>query len=162
MLFSRTSQYAAQALIYLATQRSDRLVLTREIAANLYIPTDYLGKIMGTMSRAKLLRSVRGRHGGYALDKGAESVDMLQVLLLTEGSKYTQDCFLGFKTCSDDSACPLHCEWKPIKERIVALLREQTLGVLAAGVQRGEYRLTDLPLRTWEKEGLLHGRRRGR
>ncbi|MDA8384561.1 MAG: Rrf2 family transcriptional regulator, partial [Betaproteobacteria bacterium] len=77
MLFSRTSQYAAQALIYLATQRRDRFVLTREIAAHLDIPSDYLGKIMGTMSRASLLTSVRGRKGGYALNEGAENTDML-------------------------------------------------------------------------------------
>ena len=146
MLFSRTSQYAVQALTYLATQRRDRFVLTREIADNLRMPTDYLGKIMGTMSRAKLLRSLRGRKGGYVLDAGAEGTDMLQVLLLMEGRKYTEDCFLGFKACADETACPMHGEWKPIKEGIVACLREQSIGALAAGVKRGDYRLTDLPL----------------
>ena len=63
MLFSRASQYAVQALIYLATQRRDRFVLRREITDNLRIPTDYLGKVMGTMGRVKLLRSLRGRKG---------------------------------------------------------------------------------------------------
>ncbi len=162
MLFSRTSQYAAQALIYLATQRRDRFVLTREIAAHLDIPSDYLGKIMGAMSRASLLTSVRGRKGGYALNEGAETTDMLQLLLLMEGSKYTQDCFLGLKTCGDETACPMHREWKPIKERIVALLREQNVGALADGVKRGDYRLADLPLRVAELRGLPRRGRRQR
>jgi hypothetical protein len=55
MIFSRTSQYAIQALIYLATQPSGRRVLNREIAQNLGVPLAYLAKILQDLSREKLL-----------------------------------------------------------------------------------------------------------
>ena len=54
MIFSRTSQYAIQAL-YLATQPSGRRVLNREIAQNLGVPLAYLAKILQDLSREKLL-----------------------------------------------------------------------------------------------------------
>ena len=54
MIFSRTSQYAIQAL-YLATQPSGRRVLNREIAQNLGVPLACLAKILQDLSREKLL-----------------------------------------------------------------------------------------------------------
>ena len=56
----------------------------------------------------------------------------------------------------------MHGEWKPIKEHIVALLREQNVGALADGVKRGDYRLADLPLRVAELRGLPRRGRRQR
>ena len=47
--------------------------------------------------------------------------------------------------CEDRTACPMHNKWRPIKDRIVALLRQQTLASLARAVLSGKYRLSDVP-----------------
>ncbi len=39
----------------------------------------------------------------------------------------------------------MHAEWLPIKQEIVKLLRDQTLGFLATTVLSGKYKLTDFP-----------------
>lgn len=39
----------------------------------------------------------------------------------------------------------MHAEWLPIKQEIVKLLRDQTLGFLATTVLSGKYKLTNLP-----------------
>ena len=57
----------------------------------------------------------------------------------------TENCVMGLKICSDDTACPMHAKWKPIKLRIVELLHKQTLGKLAVAVKSGKYRLAELP-----------------
>jgi DNA-binding IscR family transcriptional regulator len=67
------------------------------------------------------------------------------ILILTEGQGFTEDCLLGLKVCSDATACPMHAKWKPIKQKVFALLTEQTLEKLATAVVSGKYRLTDLP-----------------
>ena len=69
----------------------------------------------------------------------------MHVLVLTEGQGFTDDCVLGLKVCSDETACPMHSRWKPIKEKVVLMLHEQTLEKLALAVQTGKYRITDLP-----------------
>ena len=78
--------------------------------------------------------------------EGAEKTGLMQVLTLTEGTAFTQDCVLGLKVCADATACPMHAKWVPIKKKIVCLLNEQTLEKLAKAVQSGKYRLTDLPV----------------
>lgn len=145
MILSRTSQYAIQALIYIATQPRGEPVLNRKIADYLDVPPAYLAKIMQNLCKGNLLYSFRGRLGGFCLREGAEKTDLMQVLGLTEGPKFTEDCLLGLKVCSDETACPMHAKWKPIKQKVVDLLREQTLEKLAAAVRSGKYRLTDLP-----------------
>ncbi len=145
MFLSRTSQYAIQFLIFIATQPRGVPVLIRAVAEHLGVPSPYLAKIVQTLSRAKLVDSLRGRQGGVRLSEGGENVDLMQILTLIEGPGLTDNCVLGLKACSDDMACPMHAQWKPIKARIVNLLNQQTLGKLAAAVRSGRYRLTDLP-----------------
>jgi len=146
MILSRTSQYAIQALIYIATQPRGELILKRELAKRLNLPPTYLAKILGDLCSGGLLYSTRGRRGGFCLRENVEHADLLRVLCLTEGAAFSQGCVLGLKECADDTACPMHCNWKPIKSRIERVLGGQTLESLAKGIQTGKYRLADLPM----------------
>lgn len=157
MILSRTSQYAIQALIFVATQPRGIPVLIRTVAEHLDVPPPYLAKIMQNLSRGKLIHSFRGRQGGVCLCEGGENTDLMQILTLIEGPGLTENCVLGLKVCGDDTACPMHTQWKPIKTKIVKLLNQQTLGKLAAAVQSGKYRLTELPFAALEADGVAPG-----
>jgi Rrf2 family protein len=145
MILSRTSQYAVQALIFMATQPAGSAVLNRSIAAHLRVPPAYLAKILRQLCKEGLLQSARGRQGGFVLEPGAEKTDLLRVVSLMEGTGFAEDCVLGLKVCENQTACPMHFEWRPVRERIVELLRQQTLEALARAVQSGRYRIADLP-----------------
>lgn len=145
MILSRTSQYAIQALIYIATQPRGEPVLNRKVAEYLGIPTAYLAKIMQSLCKGNLLYSYRGRQGGFCLREGGEKTDLMQIVTLVEGAGFTENCVLGLKICSEETACPVHSKWKPIKEKIVAMMHEHTLDRLAVAVQSGKYRIRDLP-----------------
>jgi Rrf2 family protein len=149
MLLSKTSQYAIQALIYLAAQEGQVPMLNRNIASYLKVPSAYLAKIMQDLARSGLLYSYRGRLGGFCLREGAEHTDLMTVLSLTEGPSFTDECVLGLKVCSDETACPMHARWTPIKEQIIAMCHEQTLSTLAEALKTGKYRIADLPGALW-------------
>ncbi len=145
MILSRTTQYAIQALIYIATQPRGVSVLNRIIAENLGAPPTYLAKVLQNLCRGNLLYSYRGKQGGFCLREEGEKITLMQVVLITEGPGFTEDCVLGLKICSDKVPCPMHAKWSPIKQEIVRLLKDQTLDILAAAVMSGKYQLTDLP-----------------
>lgn len=157
MILSRTSQYAIQAMIFIATQPRGVPVLIRKVAEHLGVPPPYLAKIMQSLSRGKLIDSFRGRQGGVCLHEGGEQTDLMKILTLIEGPGLTDNCVLGLKICGDDTACPVHTQWKPIKTKIVKLLTQQTLSKLASAVQSGKYRLTDLPFAALESRGVARG-----
>lgn len=145
MVLSRTSQYAIQALIYIATQAPGEPVLNRDIAERLNVPAAYLAKILQSLCKHGLLDSFRGRLGGFCLREGMHRTSLMQVLLLTEGPDFTKNCILGLKECSDETACPMHFKWKPVKNKIIAMMNDMCLDDLAKAVQTGKYRLADLP-----------------
>lgn len=145
MLISRTSQYAIQALIYIALKEVGTPILSREVAEQLGVPAAYLAKIMQMLCKGGVLTSFRGRLGGFALKQKPEQIDLMRVMLVTEGQDFTKDCVLGLKECSDETACPMHVKWKPIKTEIINMLNDHNLATLADAVRVGKYRLTDIP-----------------
>lgn len=117
MILSRTSQYAVQALIYMATQPQGTPILNKDIAAKLNVPAPYLAKILQSLAKGNLLYSFRGRLGGFCLKEEGGKTTLMDIVLLTEGPAFTQSCLLGLKKCSDETACPVHFRWSPVKEK---------------------------------------------
>ncbi len=132
MLLSRASQYTLQALIYLARQPPDQMVMVKDMAEELGLPVFYLGKLIQAPARVGWLITARGRGGGVKLNPQAETITLVDILQLTDGHRVTRECLLGFKACEDDSACVMHCSWKPIKQELVDGLGSHTLATLAA------------------------------
>jgi Rrf2 family protein len=145
VIISRTSQYAIQALVYLATFPPGESVLCRDIAQYLHVPPAYLAKVMRKLGKGGFLHALQGRHGGFCLQGDAEKVTLMQILLVMEGPGFSRDCVLGLKACGDDSPCSLHRNWKRVQGKIITLLCETNLKRLANAVTRGKYLLADLP-----------------
>jgi Rrf2 family protein len=145
MILSRTSKYAIQALIYMATQPSGVAILNRTIAEKLGASPTYLAKILQNLCKFNLLYSFRGNHGGFCLREKGGEINLLQIVLVTEGPGIQEECVLGFKVCSDKKPCLMHTKWAPIRKEIIELLQSQNLEFLAAEVLSGKRLLSDLP-----------------
>lgn len=141
MLFSRTSEYALQALIFLASRDEGEAVLARDIAAWLDVPGPYLSKILKDLARVGFVTSLKGRGGGFALTSSARDASLLAILERIEGPGAFKGCLLGLKKCADATACPAHETWKPLKEKVLAMLDKRTLSAMGAEVRSGRYRL---------------------
>lgn len=135
-MFSRSSGYAIQALTYLASQPSGRLVGAREIAVNLQIPMPFLWKILRNLSQKKLVRSFKGVHGGYELARPAAAIRIQEVLAAGHDGNILRDCVLGLEQCNDRVPCPMHTYWKGVREQIEATIKTTTLADMARELKR--------------------------
>lgn len=145
MIISRTSRYAIQALTCLAIEANGRKVLSHDIAHSLNVSQPYLAKVLQGLCRARLVKSSRGRRGGFSLVSGAEHLNLLEIVRMTDGHRADRECLLGLKACQDETACPMHGKWKAVKKDIHACLGDITVMHLAMAVKSGQYRLADLP-----------------
>lgn len=128
MLFSSASEYGIRTMLYLASQSQIRPTLIREIAQNLQIPFSFLAKIVQTLTRRGLLTSQKGPGGGVALARPAEEITLLQVLEAINGLDLTWRCVLGMPRCAESGLhCPLHEQWKIIRDGIVSMLNNQSI-----------------------------------
>jgi len=111
-MLSRSSQYAIRALAYLAMRERGQWVLTRQIAADLHIPSPFLAKILQTLAVEGILESQRGRNGGFRLVRNPDRLPIFDIVEAFDKLGQGRPCVLGQKVCSDETACPLHHTWK--------------------------------------------------
>lgn len=128
MILSRACKYGLQAVIYLARQEDRSPVLSKRIAEDLDIPQYYLAKILHDLSRQGLLKSFRGRRGGFKLARSADSIRPLEVVEAIEGRGFCDGCVLGIlPECPERAACVVHSQWSAIKSQIIAMLGEKSV-----------------------------------
>ncbi len=81
MIHTDSGKYAIRALVYLAGRSDEELpVSAAAVAESEDIPPYYLAKVMQDLARAGLLRSVRGRGGGFTLKRPADKIGVLEIL----------------------------------------------------------------------------------
>ena len=131
MLFSKSTEYAVRALTFLAMQPAGKLAGARAISEAQDIPMPFLWKILRMLARQRMIRSFRGKHGGYQLARAAEKIRISDVVFSTDGAQLKTDCVMGLQECGEAQACPLHEAWKAIRARMVAMLEQNTLADLA-------------------------------
>ncbi|MEE8335566.1 MAG: Rrf2 family transcriptional regulator [Candidatus Neomarinimicrobiota bacterium] len=143
MLYSKSAEYAIQAMIYLAEKNDPKPVMVGEIAKAYGIPQQFLAKIAQSLVKQRLLFAVRGRNGGLKLARSAEDILLNQIVFAIDGPPPEEDiCVIGLDYCSDDAPCPLHHQWKPIRKQIRTLLEEENLAQLARVVIKKRKKMT--------------------
>lgn len=85
MNFSNKVRYALYALVELALAQSEKPMQASRIATRQHIPGPYLDQLMLVLKRADLVRSVRGRQGGFILSKTPSEVTILDIITAVEG-----------------------------------------------------------------------------
>jgi Rrf2 family protein len=85
MKLSRTACYAIRAVTYIARQGDEAPIVGHEAAKELQLSGSFLLRILVAMSRAGLLRSIKGPNGGYRLARPVEEISLLDVVEAVEG-----------------------------------------------------------------------------
>lgn len=122
----------------MASQPQHRLCGVQEIAEHENIPPAYLRKVLGELRRHRFLRSVKGIHGGYELDRAPEKITLWDVFSIVEPDPYMDMCILGNKICAPECSCVFHDDWQRVRTEIVALLQQRTIAEAAAEISRAK------------------------
>lgn len=141
LVFSRQCEYALQAVLYLALKSNGEMTSIRELTRKLDIPYHFVAKILQTLTQKRLLTSLKGPKGGFALAEPATQTTLLQIVRAIDGDGFMKECVLGFPECSGTNPCAVHGEWKGIRDRIQAMLIERSVTQMAKEMKKPEYRL---------------------
>ena len=124
MLLSRAAEAALKALPLLDPRGAEAPGReTRELALACGEPAPFLGKVLQKLARAGLLRSRRGRSGGFVLGRPASEVTLADIVLAVEGADDLAKVF----GVPDGPAGPFLA---PARDEIAARLRATTLARL--------------------------------
>jgi Rrf2 family protein len=136
-MLSQKCKYALQALLVLARENSDGLLLVSDIAERENLPKKFLEAILLELNRNGLVRSRRGRGGGYALAKPADLITFGQVVRIIDGPLAPLSCvsvnyYRRCDDCKDEQACEIRKVMRRVRDAIAAELDGTSLAMALA------------------------------
>ena len=90
-----------------------------------------VSKVLKMLSKAELVKSVRGAGGGYGVGKEAHEITVLNVIEAIEGHVSFVACVDDSHDCTIGQNCPLQGRWDPINDAIRQVLQDWTLADLS-------------------------------
>jgi Rrf2 family protein len=124
---STKGHHATRIMIFLANH-GDGLVTKTEIAEAETISSGYLQQLLIALVNAGLVKSFRGKAGGFMLGMPAETITVRQVLAATEGPFELAPCLE--EECSRAEACAAHLLWFEATRRVNDLFDHTTVADL--------------------------------
>ncbi len=105
-MLTQTAKYALHALIHLTQQKDDDYHQACRIAEYIKVPSNYLGKTLQKLARARLVDSQKGLHGGFRSALMPEQVRIYDVLRAIDAlpADVETEC-----TCDENDAKELRC-----------------------------------------------------
>jgi len=99
----------------------------KEITVGIGSPEHFLAKILQDLSRKGIVQSAKGPNGGFYMDITNLKRPLSDVVEAVDGNGLFTGCGLGLEYCSEVNPCPLHHEFKDIRNRIQSMLKNTTI-----------------------------------
>ena len=135
MRMSTKGHHATRIMIMLA-QSTAAPISKGEIGEAQGIPPGYVQQLMIRLTDAGLVRSHRGRAGGFTLTRPAEDISVQEVLLATEGPFELAPCIDMRLDCPRTEVCPGHLLWGQATQLVTDLFTRTSIADMVATGRR--------------------------
>lgn len=129
---NKLADYATVIMAYFATH-SEHLFTAKDLANATHITFPTVSKLLKLLTKAKLLKSVRGVKGGYELARSANNISIAEILLAIDNQLAITDCSHapGSGDCLLEPHCSISRNWQLISQTIIKALESLTLAEMA-------------------------------
>lgn len=128
MRISTRGRYALKIMLDLALNYSEGYVSLRGVAERQNVSAKYLEQIIAMLANAKLIKSTRGKSGGYMLSRHPSEYTVGEILRATEGSLAPISCVEDSPNkCTNSGCCPTLFFWEGLNRTINEYIDSTTL-----------------------------------
>ncbi len=139
MLLSRSAKYGLQSVLYLAIkQREEQRFRVTTIASDLDIPEHFLGKILQKLVKKDILNSAKGPNGGFFLKESSLDLPVISIIEAIDGLDAFYNCGIGINQCDEEHPCPIHKDYKPLREGFKQILSSKTIRDYKIDIKEGK------------------------
>ena len=128
MLFTKSTAYALQALIELS--KYDKPIDVNTLSQNTDIPRPFLAKLLQNLSKKNLIKSYKGIHGGFLLQKEPKDIKIIDIFKTIEDKdSLVFYCSSNAKNCTRDrsSICSTLPFFSKLEKEIEKIFDKYTL-----------------------------------
>ena len=132
MWVSRRTDYATRAVLALALAEGASMRL-EDLARKTGVPVSVLEQVMPVLRTAGIVRSERGRRGGYRLNKAPHEITLERVVRLFSGQLAPIGCATRHapEPCVMTVGCSLRAVWQEVRDATIEILQRSTFADLA-------------------------------
>jgi Rrf2 family protein len=126
---SKKVEYGLIALRHMAMNSKGQVFTAKEIAAKYDVPYELLAKVLQKLTKAGVIVSTQGMHGGYSLAKKPNELQVSSIINIIEEVKPTiAECYAeGGEDCSIFDACTIRKPLGKMQHNLNLLLENTTL-----------------------------------
>ncbi len=131
-MLSKKTRYAIKALVHIAGRKEAKPVSVRTIAEEDNMPLKFLESILAELKNARILKSTKGKYGGYSLNRPADQISMADIMRLFDGAIALLPCvsenfYERCEECEDEETCGIRQVALEIRTQTVLQLQAATL-----------------------------------
>ena len=137
-MLSKTCKIAIKAVIYLCSKfESGGNASIKEIAEFINSSEHTVGKILQTLVKQDVIKSMKGPTGGFFISKTQQKQPIINIVQAIDGKQIFTSCGLGLSKCSSSHPCPIHDDYKQVRDLMEKLFREKNVLNLCEPVSNG-------------------------
>ncbi|MEO8710757.1 MAG: Rrf2 family transcriptional regulator [Parafilimonas sp.] len=137
-MLSLTCKTAIKAVIYLASRfESGEKAGIKEIAEYIDASEHTVGKMLQTLVKENVINSSKGPTGGFYLNAKQKNQPILNVIVAIDGKDVFTQCGLGLSKCSATRPCPIHDDYKAVRELFENVCMHKKISDLCDPVNNG-------------------------
>jgi len=126
-MLSKKVKYALKAVLYMARNHDQGLIVVSDISKAEYIPYKFLEKILAQLKRRGIVTSKIGRQGGYKLSRSPEDISLGEVIRIIEGriapiSCVSRAAYEKCYDCEDEKTCEIRRTMQLVRDAMVKIL----------------------------------------
>lgn len=128
MKISTRGRYALRMMIDLAEHNGEEFIALKEISKRQGISKKYMEQIIPLLNQAHLLRTAKGKNGGYQLGRRPSDITVAEIISSAEGGLCVIDCLEDNPNqCPRAGYCRTLPIWEGLNKLIIDYLSDITL-----------------------------------
>jgi Rrf2 family protein len=137
-MLSLTCKTAIKAVIYLASKfDSGEKAGIKEIAEYIDASEHTVGKMLQTLVKAQVINSSKGPSGGFYITAKQKNKSIIHIVEAIDGKNVFNQCGLGLSKCSATHPCPIHNDYKAVRDLFEDLCSRKKINDLCKPVNSG-------------------------
>ena len=101
----KNTDYALRMMMNLASHFNGELMSARQLASEGHFSHQLGCKILQRLGEAKLVKSIMGSKGGFALSREPSEITLIEIINVVQGGIRLNKCLLGGEGCEFETGC---------------------------------------------------------